>query len=312
MRNEPSRQNAFPPQEIDTWRRRIGPVGVWLGGAARKDMGALPEVAAAIDALGFGALWIGGGTPDQRALDDLTRLLEAGSDLVVASGIANIWAWTPEALHAAASEIDAAHPGRFILGLGVSHPTLVSALGHEYRRPVSTMKEFLDGLDQAAAGSGRRRPFTVLAALRSRMLHLARERSGGAHPYFVPVAHTAVARKVLGPTALLATEQAVVVDADPDRARTVARQHVSRYLQLPNYVHNLAEYGFGDEDFTNGGSDRLVDSIVAWGSVDRIAARIREHLTLGADHVAIQPLDAQGGLGLEQLRDLAPVLVAAP
>lgn len=303
--------NAYSGNDIDPRRLAIGPVGVWLGGAARKDMGALPEVAAAIDELGFGALWIGGGNPDQRALDDLARLLEATSDLVVATGIANIWAWTPEALHAASGEIEAAYPGRFILGLGVSHPSLVSALGHEYRRPVAAMKEFLDGLDRAAADSGNRPPLRVLAALRSRMLHLARERSGGAHPYFVPVAHTAVARKVLGPTALLATEQAVVIEADPDRARAVARLHVSRYLQLPNYVHNLAEYGFGDEDFANGGSDRLVDAIVAWGPVEAVAARVREHLDSGADHVAIQPLEPDGGLGLDQLRRLAPGLIAA-
>jgi probable F420-dependent oxidoreductase len=272
-------------------------------------MGALPEVAAAIDELGFGALWIGGGNPDQRALDDLARLLETTSDLVVATGIANIWAWTPDALHDAAVDIEGAYPGRFILGLGVSHPTTVSALGHEYRRPVAKMKEFLDGLDRAAALSGNRRPFNVLAALRSRMLHLARERSGGAHPYFVPVAHTAVARKVLGPIPLLATEQAVVVETNPDRARVVARRHVSRYLQLPNYVHNLAEYGFGDEDFAGGGSDRLVDAIVAWGSIEAIAARVREHLSVGADHVAIQPLDPDGGVGLNQLRRLAPELI---
>ena len=272
-------------------------------------MGALAEAASAIDELGFGALWIGGGNTDHKALDDLVRLIEAGSDLVVASGIANVWAWSPEALHTAASEIDEAHAGRFILGLGVSHEHLVAALGHEYRRPLATMEAFLDGLDRAAAAS-RHRPFRVLAALRSRMLSLARERSGGAHPYFVPVAHTAVARKALGPAALLAPEQAVVVEADPDRARTTARKHMSTYLNLPNYLNNLAEHGFTDRDFAGGGSDRLVDAIVAWGSAEVVAARIHEHLTLGADHVAIQPLEADGGLGLDQLRLLAPLLLS--
>jgi probable F420-dependent oxidoreductase len=271
-------------------------------------MGALPELASAIEELGYGALWIGGGSPDQRALDDLARLLEAGSDLVVASGIANIWAWSPEALHAAATEIDTTFPGRFILGLGVSHAPNVAALGREYGRPIATMEAFLDGLDAAAAGSGRR-PFAVLAALRARMLHLARERSGGAHPYFVPVAHTAVARKVLGPTALLAPEQAVVVESDPERARATARKHMAVYLRLPNYVHNLGEFGFKDEDFAGGGSDRLVDAIVAWGPVEVVAARVREHLNLGADHVAIQPLDPDRGLGLDQLRRLAPEVI---
>jgi len=291
--------------DIDAWRRRIGRAGVWLPGRVRHAVAELGEAAATLEQLGFGALWIGGGNPDRQALGDLETLLGRTTELVVATGIANIWAWDPAALHEAAATIDDAHPGRFLLGLGVSHARLVTA----YRRPLAAMREFLDALDRAAETSGRRPPFRVLAALRRRMLELARDRSGGSHPYFTPPEHTALARRVLGEGRLLAPEQAVVLETDPGRARGIARDYMAPYLSLPNYVDNLRELGFGDGEFENGGSDRLVDAIVAWGSVEAVAGRVQEHLDAGADHVAIQPLDGRGGLGVEQLRTLAPAVV---
>ncbi|MGH7868649.1 MAG: LLM class F420-dependent oxidoreductase [Candidatus Dormibacteraceae bacterium] len=296
--------------EIDLWRQRIGPVGVWLPASKKQAGRTLTEAAVAIEDLGFGALWIGSGNPDRQSFHDLAALLDATNNLTVAPGIANIWAWDPGTMHTTSVGIDEKYPGRFIVGLGVSHPRFVAELGHEYRRPLTAMNNFLDELDQIAADSGRRMPFTVLAALRNRMLEVARHRSGGAHPYFMTPTHTAAARRVLGPDRLLAPEQAVVLETDPMRARIIAREYMELYLSLPNYLNSLREFGFGDKDFANHGSDRLVDAIVAWGSVETVAARVQEHLNSGADHVAIQPLDPKGGFGLEQLRRLAPAVLS--
>jgi probable F420-dependent oxidoreductase len=295
-------------ESVQAWRQRIGPVGVFQGGRARQFGAGLGEAAAEMEELGYGALWIGGGNPDEEAFADLAAVLGATRELVVAPGIANIWAWDPAAMHASVAAIEDEHPGRFLLGLGVSHAPLVEALGKEYRRPLAAMRDFLDRLDEAAEVAGTPPAFRVLAALRERMLELSRDRSGGAHPYFVPPQHSAIARRILGEEPLLAPEQAVVLDTDPDRAREIARGHMSRYLTMPNYLNSLRVLGFADEDFADGGSDRLVDAIVAWGTVDEVAARVREHLEAGADHVAIQPLEAEGGLGAESLRRLAPAL----
>ena len=296
-------------EAVREWRQRIGRVGVFQSGRARQLGAGLGEAAAEMEDLGYGALWIGGGSPDEEAFADLAAVLGATRELVVAPGIANIWAWEPAAMHASVAAIEDEHPGRFLLGLGVSHAPLVEALGKEYRRPLAAMREFLDGLDEAAEVAGARPAFRVLAALRERMLGLSRDRSGGAHPYFVPPEHSAIARQVLGEEPLLAPEQAVVLETDPARAREVARGHMARYLTMPNYLNNLRVLGYGDADFADGGSDHLVDAIVAWGTEDEVAARVREHLAAGADHVAIQPLDPEGGLGVDALRRLAPAVV---
>lgn len=295
-------------EALQAWRQRIGRVGVFQSGRARQLGAGLGAAAAEMEELGYGALWIGGGNPDEEAFADLAAVLGATRELVVAPGIANIWAWEPAAMHASVAAIEDEHPGRFLLGLGVSHAPLVEALGKEYRRPLTAMRGFLDRLDEAAEVAGTRPAFRVLAALRERMLELSRDRSGGAHPYFVPPEHTAIARRVLGRGPLLAPEQAVVLETDPARARDIARGHTARYLTLPNYLNNLRTLGFGDEDFAEAGSDRLVDEVVAWGTVDEVAARVREHLDAGADHVAIHPLDADGGLGVDALRRLAPAV----
>lgn len=217
-------------------------------------------------------------------------MLDATAALVVATGIVNIWAWAPDALHAEAAALEEAYPGRFVLGLGVSHESLVTNLGRTYERPLSAMRTFLDDFD-AVDATGRTSPPRVLAALGPQMLALARDRSDGAHPYLVTPDHTKDARAILGQGPLLAPEQAVVVTDDPaGTGRRIARHYLATYLKLPNYLANLRRYGFDDEDFGGGGSDRLVDAVVPSGAPEDIAERVRQHLSAGADHVCVQPL----------------------
>jgi probable F420-dependent oxidoreductase len=290
---------------------RLGRIGIWLGMLGWAPASATREAAAEIEDLGYGALWLGEAHSGKEAFASLGLALAATQRIVVASGIANIWVRDATAMNAGANTLAEAYPGRFVLGLGVSHPPQLAPRGHEYRRPVAAMRAYLDAMD--AVGYEGPRPAApvdrILAALRPKMLELAREKSRGAHPYFVPPEHTARAREILGPGLLLAPEQAVLLETDPDLARARARDHMTWYLTLPNYVENLRWLGFGDADFAGGGSDRLVDAIVAWGDEATIEARVREHLDAGADHVALQPLAPDRGLGLDQLRRLAPALV---
>jgi probable F420-dependent oxidoreductase len=252
---------------------------------------------------------VGGGNPDAKALNERAVMLDATEHLVVATGIVNIWAWDPTALHEEAAAIERAHPGRFLLGLGVSHRPFVEQLGRHYERPLAAMRAFLDGLDQAAGGpGGAGGPDRVLAALGRKMLELARDRAAGAHPYLVPPDHTAYARQILGPNPLLAPEQAVVVHGDRDAAMRIARAYLAGYLSLPNYVSNLRRLGFSDEDFTGGGSDHLVDALVPSGDTATVGKRVQEHFDAGADHVCIQPLGEGGSIDLAGLKGLAQAL----
>lgn len=285
----------------------LGRVGVWLFGAA---FDANPAgVASRLEHLGYRALWVGGGNTKPSAFARIEAALAGSSTLVLATGITSIWAWDPAELARQARAIELGHPGRFLLGLGVSHAPLVEHLGRRYERPYSVMERFLGDLATASA-HGPHVPL-ALAALGDKMLALSGRESAGAHPYFVPVEHTRHAREVLGPGPLLAPELAVVAETDPFAARAVARQYMERYLNLPNYAGNLSRLGYVDEDFANGGSDRLVDAIVAWGSPSDIAARVHAHLDAGADHVCIQPLAAGGAVDYAALETLAPLLVAA-
>jgi probable F420-dependent oxidoreductase len=278
----------------------MGRVGLWVSGAAPGGRGAAGDFAQHVEALGIRALWVGGGNADDNALDERAEMLAATDHLVVATGITNIWAWDPAALHTRAVAIDRAYPGRFVLGLGVSHRPLVEQLGHHYERPLAAMRAFLDGLDRAA-GDGAA-AVRVLAALGPKMLELARDRSAGAHPYLVTPDHTAFARQVLGDAPRLAPEQAAVTSSDTGFARHRARQYLAGYLGLPNYVSNLRRFGFEDDDFADGGSDRLVDALVPRGSA--VASRVQEHLDAGADHVCVQPLGEGRAVDLTGLEDL--------
>ncbi|MEU6329352.1 LLM class F420-dependent oxidoreductase [Streptomyces sp. NPDC047049] len=289
---------------------RIGRVGVWHGGLGGVPAAAARRAAAEIEELGYGALWFGE-TPASESVSLAGLLLAATERITVATGIANIWVRDASAAHAAAQTLAEAYDGRFVLGLGASHAPLVDARGHNYTKPLAAMRAYLDAMDEAPydGPAADPAPGRVLAALGPKMLELARDRTDGAHPYFVTPEHTARAREILGTGPLLAPEQAVLLESDPTTARALAREHHTRlYLQLPNYTGNLRRLGFGDEDFLGGGSDRLVDAIVAWGDVDTIRRRIAEHHEAGADHVALQPVAADRGLGVDQLRELAPAL----
>ncbi|MEV7378906.1 LLM class F420-dependent oxidoreductase [Streptomyces lydicus] len=292
---------------------RIGRIGVWHGGLGRIPAATARRAAAEIEQLGYGALWFGEGPGTKEAFSHAALLLAATERITVATGIANIWGRDAAAANGAAHTLAEAYDGRFLLGLGASHAPIVSLRGHTYAKPLAAMRDYLDGMDAAPYEGpvAEPPPARVLAALGPKMLELARDRAAGAHPYLVPTDHTARAREILGDGPLLAPEQAVVLETDPAKARAAARAHTRFYLELPNYVGNLRRFGFDDDDFTGGGSDRLVDALVAWGDVDAVRRRVQEHLDAGADHVALQPLAADGGLGLDQLRALAPALTGS-
>ncbi len=270
------------------------------------------ETAAELESLGYPTVWV----PEAVNRDPFVNsgmLLAATSSLVLATGIASIWSRDAMAMQAAHLGLSEAHPDRFLLGMGVSHQPMVDFVkGHHYDKPLSKMSAYLDAMDAAVYMAPRpERSSRVLAALGPKMLQLAADKAQGAHPYFVPVEHTPVAREALGEGPLLCPEQAVVLDTDPESARAAARAHMATYLTLPNYTNNLRRLGFRVEDLEGGGSDRLVDAVVAWGDEDAIVARVKAHLDAGADHVAVQVLGAQMlELPLPQWRTLAPALLS--
>ncbi|MFD2079863.1 probable F420-dependent oxidoreductase, MSMEG_4141 family [Actinopolymorpha cephalotaxi] len=295
-----------------TWKERLGAVGVWSSSLNWASAASAREAAAEIEELGYGSLWVSETPLSKEPFTNTAVLLAATARIPMGTGIANVWARDATAARAATLTLSEAFPGRFLLGLGVSHLPAVEARGGQYARPLAKMRDYLDQLEGGApyeANRGTEDPPVVLAALRQKMLELARDRTQGAHPYFVPPEHTARAREVLGAGPLLIPEQAVLVETDPDKARALGREHTSYYLRLPNYTNNLRTLGFTDEDFGDGGSDRLVDAIVAWGDVDAVRTRVRAHLDAGADHVLLQAVAPEHGLGLDQLRELAPALL---
>jgi probable F420-dependent oxidoreductase len=291
----------------------LGRVGIWTYHLNYQPTSKVREVAAELEELGYGALWIGEAF-HREPLTAAAVLLSATKRMVVATGIANIWARDPVTMAAAQFTLAEAYPERFLLGLGVSHARLVEGLrGHQYERPLTAMRRYLDTMDKAVeayrAVKPGERPARVLAALGPKMLSLAAERADGAHPYLVTPEHTAKARAQLGPDRWLLPEQAVVLETDPDQARAIARRHLTRYLDLPNYTDNFRRLGFTDDDLAGRGSNRLVDAIVAWGDVAAINRRVAEHQDAGADHVALQVLDADPhGLPAKQWEDLAHAL----
>jgi probable F420-dependent oxidoreductase len=297
--------------DVDARRTQLGPVGVWLASIGGESAAVEREAVREIEALGYPALWFGESPRNKEAFAHAGLLLNATSRIVVATGIANIYARDPTSMRLGAEALGEAHPGRFLLGMGVSHAPMVTSRGHDYGKPVTAMRGYLDGMDAATYSPPPAEPPVpvVLAALRPKMLELARERTAGAHPYFVPVAHTERARAALGPDRLLAPELMVILERDPEVARATARKTTTMYLGLPNYAHNLRDLGYTEADLAGGGSDRLVDDIVAWGSVDDIRARVDAHREAGADHVPIQPLASTLIGQLAQLRALAPLLV---
>lgn len=289
----------------------IGRVGIWTFSLELQPAAQAQAAAREIEALGYGAIWI----PEALGREALVHsgLLLAGTTRIpIATGIANIWGRDPMAMAAGQKTLTEAYPERFLLGIGVSHAPMVGMRGHAYDKPLSAMRAYLDAMDAAPflAVPPSAEPRRVIGALAPKMLRLSAERAWGAHPYFVPPEHTARAREVLGKGPLLAPEQAVVLERDPSTARAIGRAHMAIYLGLPNYVNNLKRLGFTDDDVANGGSDRLVDAIVAWGDEDAIARRVRAHHDAGADHVCVQALEADPrALPMAQWRTLAPSLL---
>lgn len=276
--------------------------------------GKVREAVSELEELGYGAIWF----PEAAGREALTHaglLLAATRRIVVATGIANIYARDPIAMASGQKTLAEAYPDRFVLGLGVSHVPLVEQLrGHQYDKPVPRMRAYLDAMDQAPYTSvaPESTPRRVLAALRPKMLELAGERADGAHPYLVNPEHTARARKVLGAGRYLCPEQAIVLETDPAKARKIGREFLENYnyFNLPNYINNFLWIGFDENDFRNGGSDRFIDAMIAWGDLNAIRNRIREHHSAGADHVCVQVLTAdRGALPLREWRELASAVV---
>src|SRR3990172_1678097 len=298
--------------ERDALREALGKVGAWSFALESLTAAEEREAAAEIESLGYGAIWVPEAVESREIFSHAAWLLSSTERVVVASGIANIWARDPAATANGWRMLSDAYQGRFLLGLGVSHAGSVGRRGHEYRRPFSAMREYLDAMDLAGSTAPEPEPppRMVIAALGPKMLGLAGERALGAHPYFVPVEHTAFARQRLGPGPVLAVEQTVVLEGDPSTARRVGRGLAAGYLDTPNYAGNLRRMGWAEADVRGQGSDDLIDAVIAWGDVDKIASRVRQHLDAGADHVCIQVV-AEDDLDpcLDQLRELAPALL---
>jgi probable F420-dependent oxidoreductase len=280
----------------DELRQVLGPIGIWMPPPARA--GIDPEkYGTEIEAAGFTSVWF----PGMNSAADLAAvepMLASTERLVLGTGIASVWTWAPSELAAEADRLAAAYPDRFILGLGVSHAPLVESTGQAYVKPYTKMVQFLDELPPTAAP-------VMLAALGPKMLELSRDRTLGAHPYFIPPEHTAFARSALGPEPLLIPELAVALAPGAEGA-AAARDYAKHYLRLPNYTNNLKKFGFTDEDIEGAGSDRLISRVIPNGP-EATVTRLREHLAAGADHVLVQLVTQEGkfdAAGLRGLEDL--------
>ncbi|GIV00671.1 MAG: LLM class F420-dependent oxidoreductase [Actinomycetota bacterium] len=299
-------------EEREALRAALGRVGVWSFALETQTAAEEREAVRRIEELGYPAVWVPEAVTSREIFSHASWLLASTERIVVASGIANIWARDAVAMANGWRMLTDAYPDRFVLGLGVSHEGSVGRRGGRYERPYARMRAYLDAMDRAASSAPEpeAEPRRMLAALGPRMLELAAERSLGAHPYFVPVEHTAFARARLGPEPVLAVEQTAVLETDPAEARRIARLFAVDYLQTPNYARNLRRMGWSDQDIAGQGSDALIDAVVVWGDVDRIASRVREHLQAGADHVCVQVVsEDETDVCLKELAELAPALL---
>jgi len=269
---------------------QLGRVGIWSFALQRLAARAEIDAARQLEGLRFPTLWI----PESLGSKDVmahSALLLGGTDRVtLATGIANIHARDPMAMANGARALGEAYPGRFVLGVGVSHAASVQMRGGDYGSPLAQMRAYLDAMDAAQYAAPAPDPPVplVLAALGPKMLELAARRADGAHPYFVPVEHTPIARRHLGPDACLATEVTAVLTTDRSAGLDIARAFARHYLALPNYANNLRRLGWADADIESDGSDRLIEAVVAIGDVDAIVQRVTDHLSAGADHVCVQ------------------------
>ena len=286
-------------------------IGIWTGAFEGQPGRKVQETVAELEELGYGAVWFSEAF-GREAFTQSALLLAGSTRIVVANGIANIYGRDPFTMSSGQKTLSEAYPGRYLLGLGVSHIPLVEQLrGHQYAKPVETMRAYLDAMDAAKydsvlpAATSR-----VLAALGPRMLELAAKCSDGAHTYNVPPEHTAQARQLMGAGPWLCVEQAVALESDATKARQIAREFLNVYLGLPNYTNNFLRLGFTELDIMDGGSDHLIDAIVAWGDAKAIQTRVQAHHAAGADHVCIQALSADSkALPLREWRELADALI---
>jgi probable F420-dependent oxidoreductase len=286
----------------------LGPTGIWSGTLRYGDPGQAADAAAELEGLGYSALWI----PDVGGdlWTPLANLLGATKTATIATGILNLWMHTPEETAAKHAELATSYGSRYMCGIGISHQPFIDMVKEPgaYQKPVATMAAFLDGLDAAETPLAPEE--RMIAALGPKMLELARARTAGTHPYLVTPELTKQARDGIGAGKLVASEVGVVLETDPAKARAAARQALRTYLALPNYANNWKRNGFTDDDIADGGSDKLVDALFAWGDEAAIAKRVQEHRDAGADHVCIQVLSEDPtSLNLEQMRALAPALI---
>jgi probable F420-dependent oxidoreductase len=294
------------PQSYDRLVNEFGRYGLWVSRSVwPAESGPTASAAAEIEALGYGSVWIGGSPPDDLLL--VEAILAATDNLVVGTSIVDIWRSNPAKLSASHARIRRQFPGRFYLGVGSGHAPTAESLGQKYVRPLSRLREFIEGLTEVPQDE------LMLAALGPKTLEAARDVSAGALPYLINPAHTADARRTLGPDRLLIPEQKVYVGADPATARAAGRKILAHYLELPNYVNNLRRYGFTEVDLTPPGSDQLVDELIVWGGDEAIHAGIDAHFDAGADHIAIQALPStsdERSLPLAEWRALAKLLIS--
>jgi probable F420-dependent oxidoreductase len=265
----------------------VGRVGIWSPSQGWEHSAELADAAVELEELGYGALWLGSSRGD---LELPATLLGSTRRLVVATAIVNVWTNSAQQLAVRYAQLEEQTPDRLLIGLGSSHAPLVEPAGFSYRKPLRRLADYLDELDERVPTIPTNR--RVLGVLGPRALELAARRSAGAHPYLVTPDYTRQARQAIGHRPLLAVEQKLVLETDPSRARAVARARLAQYLRLPNYTNSFLRQGFTERDFERGGSDRLVDGLVAWGSVETVLERVAEHHAAGADHVAIQVLDS--------------------
>lgn len=293
---------------------KLGPFGLWTQHFDRLPARRVAEVVAAVERAGVPAIWFGEGPRSKEAMGHASFVLASTENLVVATGVANIWLRHAVAMASGVRLLNDVYPGRFVLGVGVSHALSIEPLGYDqsdYVRPLQRMRDYLDRMDAAdlAAPAPDAAPPRLLAALRPRMLRLAAERALGAHPFFVTPEHTARAREILGPGPVLAPEQAVILETDAARARAVAREYAAHRFERETYRGLMPGLGFTEEDMEHGGSDRIIDAFVAWGDVDTVMKRLDEHRAAGADHVAVNILSHGADFPLDDLERLAPALV---
>ncbi len=281
------------------WTSRLGRIGAWFHPGYGDD--ARTEFAVEAEALGYPVAWLGFGPASVADLGVVEQILQATSTIVVATAIVNMWTNDADEVAASYRRVTSRYGDRVLLGVGIGHPESNS----EYRRPYATMVDYLDRLDACGVPADRR----ILAALGPRALQLAAARTLGTHPYLVVPDHTREARQMLGPGVVIAPEQTVVVEADPDTARDIGRAFVADpYLRLANYTNNFRRYGYTDDDIEDGGSSRLIDALVLHGSSDRVAAGLRARLEAGADHIGIQVLTANGEDPMPGYRQLARLI----